>query len=126
MVQQNIFNLYKLLEKNYKTFIRYRTRRFKIVRSVVGVSALQSFESYVVNGVLIPTTQVTKLAKLLSSYDGYNNMIDMYAKDLSEGLINKFELEVMLESQGLEKLIHKIKIRCYDILCKVQDNNRGL
>jgi hypothetical protein len=126
MVQQNIFNLYKLLEKNYKTFIKYRTRRFKIVRSVVGVSALQSFESYVVNGVLIPTTQVTKLAKLLSSYDGYNNMIDMYAKDLSEGLINKFELEVMLESQGLEKLIHKIKIRCYDILCKVQDNNRGL
>ncbi len=126
MVQQNIFNLYKLLEKNYKTFIRYRTRRFKIVRSVVGVSALKSFESYVVNGVLIPTTQVTKLAKLLSSYDGYNNMIDMYAKDLSEGLINKFELEVMLESQGLEKLIHKIKIRCYDILCKVQDNNRGL
>jgi hypothetical protein len=126
MVQQNIFNLYKLLEKNYKTFIKYRTRRFKIVRSVVGVSALKSFESYVVNGVLIPTTQVTKLAKLLSSYDGYNNMIDMYAKDLSEGLINKFELEVMLESQGLEKLIHKIKIRCYDILCKVQDNNRGL
>ncbi len=68
---------------------------------------------------LIPTRQVTKLAKLISAYNGYKNIIKMYSTDLSQGIINKFELEAATDHLGITEII---KQECYDLLCRVQNN----
>lgn len=119
MVQTKVFELCKLLEKGYKDFIKFSDVHVKITKSPVGLSAYESFESYIINGVLVPTRQVTKLAKLISAYNGYNNIIKMYSTDLSQGIINKFELEAATDHLGITEII---KQECYDLLCRVQNN----